>query len=333
MRRIVSASIPHAGATASGVNAARCSPIRSSPLRDRAQVLAGVGEALLEDHVSEPGEQVRVMTGADEVVLVGDLRSARATRVDNDDAAAALTNLPQAPARVGDGHQRAVRSKRVGAEDEQIGGPIEVRDRDREPAAEHVRAGDLLRHLVDRGRREDVARAQALEQRPQVHGAIQCVRVRVADVGGDCVAVAVGEDRAEALLDRREGLLPARLDQLAVTAHEWPLEPVRVAVQLPEAGALRADEAGAEDIVRVATDLLHLAAVELDLEPAGRLAQWARAVMQDGAHLSSSVAVDSLRPASGRAARTQVRAPRACRRSSFVGRRKLETSRATTVTR
>jgi hypothetical protein len=49
-----------------------------------------------------------------------------------------------------------------------------------------------------------------------VNQAVERVSVRVAEIDGRSIAVAVGEDRAEALVDVGEGLLPARFDELAV---------------------------------------------------------------------------------------------------------------------
>ena len=121
-------------------------------------------------------------------------------------------------------------------------------------------------------------RAERLEQRPQVDRPVQGVGVRVAEVGADRVAVAVGEDRAEAGVDRLEGLVPARLDQLAVAADQRRREPVGVGVQLAEAGALRADEALAEDVVGVAADLASPRARRARAQPAGRLAERTGAV-------------------------------------------------------
>ena len=150
------------------------------------------------------------------------------------------------------------------------------------PAPNISAAGDLLGELVDAGGAEDVARPERLDHRPQVDQAVERVRVRVAEVDGGRVAVAVGEDRAEAGVDLGERLVPGRLDELAVAADEGRREPVGVRVELADAGALRADEAVAEDVVGVAADLDDLAALERHLEPAGRLAERAGSVVSRG---------------------------------------------------
>ena len=156
---------------------------------------AGVGEALLEDRRGHRREQVGVATGADEVVLVGDLRGAAAARVDDHDLAAALLDGTQAAPEVRRGHQRSVRGQRVGAEDQHVLGAIDVWDRQAQPGTEHEPAGDLLGQLVDARRAEHVAGTERLDHRPQVHDSIEVVGVRVTEVDGGGVAVAAGEYR------------------------------------------------------------------------------------------------------------------------------------------
>jgi hypothetical protein len=75
---------------------------------------------------------------------------ARATRVDDDDLSAALADRADPPPHVGRRQQRAVRDERIGPEDQQVIGAIDVGHRHAEPGAEHQPGGDLLRHLVDR---------------------------------------------------------------------------------------------------------------------------------------------------------------------------------------
>jgi hypothetical protein len=111
--------------------------------------------------------------GADEVVLVGLARGARAPRVDDDDLAAARANRAQAPAHVGRREQAAVGGERVGAEDEQVLGAVDVGHRDGGAAAEHERRGHLLGVLVDRAGAEQVAGLQGLEQDARVESELR----------------------------------------------------------------------------------------------------------------------------------------------------------------
>ncbi len=88
-RRICSAPMPHAGATASGVKPASSSRTSLEALQVVAHG-AGVHQALVEQRPGHGRQQVGVVAGADEVVLVGHLGRARAARVDHHHAAAAL---------------------------------------------------------------------------------------------------------------------------------------------------------------------------------------------------------------------------------------------------
>jgi hypothetical protein len=69
---------------------------------------ARVDKVLLDQRAGHRREQQRVGAGPDEVVLVGLLGRAGATRVDDDDLAAALADAPQTPAHVRRGEQAAV---------------------------------------------------------------------------------------------------------------------------------------------------------------------------------------------------------------------------------
>src|SRR5947207_5905523 len=77
---------------------------------------------------------------------------------------------------------------------------------------------------------------------------------------------------------RRKRLRPGRRQQLAVPPYPRRAQPVRIDVEVPERGALRADEAPAERVGVVAPDTDDRAAVQGEFQPAGRLAQRAGAV-------------------------------------------------------
>ena len=87
-------------------------------------------QAFGDERVHEPEQEVRVGAGPDEEVLVGLLRGLRAARVHDDEPAAAGPDRAEPAGDVGHGHQAAVRRERVRAEDEEVVGAVEVRDRD-----------------------------------------------------------------------------------------------------------------------------------------------------------------------------------------------------------
>ena len=121
-----SASMPHAGATASGVKSAlqrahlrRCpstcaaiGPARRGPRRTARATIANSSSA------SVPG-RMKWCSSASSAVSV------RRGSID-DDAPAALADAAQPPAHVGRGHQAAVGRERVGAEHEQVVGAVDV---------------------------------------------------------------------------------------------------------------------------------------------------------------------------------------------------------------
>ena len=219
---------------------------------------ARIGELLVEERVGERDEQQRVGAGADEVVLVGLARRARAPRIDDDDLPAARADRAQPPAHVGGREQAAVGGQRVGAEDQQVVGAVEVGHRDGGPAAEHERRGHLLGVLVDRAGAEQVAALQGLEQHARVEERAQVVRRRVADVRRHRVAAVLGLDGRQAAIDLGEGLVPRGGAKAAVgLADERRAQPVGVVVELAQRRALGAHEAVAEDVLAIAADAGH----------------------------------------------------------------------------
>ena len=122
---------------------------------------------------------------------------------------------------------------------------------------------------------------ERLHERPPVEQGVEVVGVRVAEVDGDGVAAVLVEQRPQAAVDLREGLVPRDLLEAGAGAHQRRADPVRVLVQRLQREALGADEAVAEDVLCVAADLGQHAVLERQLEPAGRLAQRAGAVGGD----------------------------------------------------
>ena len=122
-----------------------------------------IDEILGEQDVGEREEEQRVGSGPDRDVFVGFLGGLRPARIDDDETTTARPECTQAGGKVGRGEQTAVGRERVRAEHEEIVGAVDVRDRDRQRAAEHQAGRDLLRHLVDGARAVDVAAPQRLQ--------------------------------------------------------------------------------------------------------------------------------------------------------------------------
>jgi hypothetical protein len=237
----------------------------------------GIDQILREQRVDHPEQQERVGSGTDEVVLVGLGRGPGAAGVDHDDLSAPRADPPQAPAHVGRGEQAAVRHQRVGAQDQQVVGAIHVGHRNGEHGAEHVAGGDLLGHLVERARREDVLGAEGADEPGEVDEHAQAVRRGVAEIQRGGVATVLLEDRLQPGVDLGERLVPGRLAQLAVAPDHRRAEAIRILVELLEPVRLGTEEAAAEHVVGIAADRDHLGAAGGDLQTARRLAERAGA--------------------------------------------------------
>ena len=85
----------------------------------------------------------------------------------------------------------------------------------------------------------------------------------------------LADDRAQALGDRGERLIPGGLGQRAVAPDQWPRQSVGVVVEFSEARALRADETLAEHVVAVAAGAGEPAVGDRQGQAAGGLAKGA----------------------------------------------------------
>ncbi len=232
-------------------------------------------EVFVEEDVGHRGEQQGVAAGPDRDVAVGELGGAGAARVDDGEGAAAGLEGLELAGEVGGGAQTPVGLKGVGADEEQMVGVVEIRDRDRVGVAVEQTAGDVFGHLVDRGRGEDAAGAEGAEQDGRVEGAGHGVHVRVAEDDTDGVRAVPLDDRAQAGRDRVERLVPGGLAQLAVPADERGAQPVGVAVDGTERGALGADEPPAEHVVAITPGAGDPGALDGERQPTGGFAQGA----------------------------------------------------------
>jgi hypothetical protein len=129
-------------------------------------VLAGIRESLGEHRVGHRSEQQGVGAGPDRHPLIGLFGGARQTRIDDDHLAATGLDRLDPTREVGSGAHAPVGGIRVGAEDHEVIGPIEVGNGDRHRRAEHVTRGDVPGHLVDRRGAEAVTRAEPGQQHP-----------------------------------------------------------------------------------------------------------------------------------------------------------------------
>ena len=192
----------------------------------------------------------------------------------------------------------------VAAHHQPVVGAGDVRRRDQPHVPVHERARDVLGPLVDRARRVDHREVGETHEEADVAAQREVVGSRVADVGGERPGAGSVAHPVEQLLAAPERGVPAhRGPPLAVTDHGLA-QPVRVVVQMPERGALRAQEAVAPHVVAVGADATHLVAFHLDLEAAHGLTERTGAVVHGaGGHGVPPVGQD--RPFAGAGALRQ----------------------------
>lgn len=180
----------------------------------------GVGELLLEEYVGDCGEQECVGAGADGDMPVGEAGGPGAAGVDDGERAAATTQRLEPAGEVGGRAEAAVGFERVGAEEQQMVGAVDVRHRDGVRVAEEQSAGDMFGHLVEGARGEEGPGAERGEQGGRVERAGHGVHVRVAEDDTDgLLPVPLGQC-GQGCRDRVERLAPTGLLQHAVLAHE-----------------------------------------------------------------------------------------------------------------
>ncbi|MCW2813962.1 MAG: hypothetical protein JWN84_1417 [Nocardioides sp.] len=244
------------------------------------------GQALGEQHLQHRQQHRGVGAGAHEVVLVGDLGGLGAPRVDDDHPAFARLEVTDALGEVGHGHQRAVGGHRVGTDDHEQLGAVEVGDRDHQLVAEELPRHELVGHLVDGGGAEAVLGAQRAHEPGPVGAEAERVGVGVAEVDPHRVAALGRDRRGQPVGDQVERLVPAHLDPgVAVRALHAPhgaAQPVGVGVHVGERDALGTDVAARQRVGGVAPDAGHLAVLEGQLQAADGLAQVAHAVARAG---------------------------------------------------
>lgn len=258
----------------------------------------GVGELLLEEYVGERGEQEGVGAGADGDMPVGEAGGPGAAGVDDREGAAATTQRLEPAGEVGGRAEAAVGFERVGAEEQQMVGAVDVRHRDGVRVTEEQSAGDVFGHLVEGARGEEGPGAERGQQGGRIERTGHGVHVRVAEDDTDGLPPVLFGQCGQGCRDRVERLAPTGLLQHAVLADEGGAEPVGVGVEPAEGSALGADEALAEDVVPVAAGAGDPCPLDGEGESAGGFAQGADT--QGGAGLAGTAGVVRHGPSPGR---------------------------------
>ena len=230
----------------------RCSQLRQSVAE--ALEVAQVGAVLLENHVQQRKHQKCIRPGTDSEVLVGGRSGFGTARVHHHQLSAARAKLIE-PARDTAGrHQAAVRYQRIGPEDEEEAGPIDVRHRQQRLMAEHLQRRQHVRQLIDGSGGEPRARTQgAREKRRGQHRRVG-VDGRVAKVDADGAAAMLALYGGDALARLIERCLPGDGSPTFPVAALRLEDPVGIALHVRNRSRLGADVATAERIVGVTAD-------------------------------------------------------------------------------
>ena len=94
-------------------------------------------EVLVEQHVHHREQQRGVRAGARRDVAIGEFGGTGAGGVDDGEPAATLPQRPQLSREIGRGGQTSVGDKRIGADDHQMIGAVEIGHGERDRATEH----------------------------------------------------------------------------------------------------------------------------------------------------------------------------------------------------
>ena len=238
-RRIVAASMPVASAARSGVNAATSVAQPVDVVRVRRQELA-VLEPFLEDRPHHREEQERVAAGADEVMLLRDLRGLGPPRIDHHDLAAALADRLQARLRVDQVHQRALGDERIRADDEQELRAIDVGHGLPEARAVEEARRQEVGQVVLRAGTVRVPRADRLDPVRRVDAVRVRVAGRVTGVERDRVGPVRGADGIELARRSRRSPAPTRCAPSRRRCASWVQDAVGVVRHLVRGEPLRA---------------------------------------------------------------------------------------------
>lgn len=229
-----------------------------------------VAQLLVDQHMEHGQQQVDVTTGDDRDVLVGQPRGLGAAWIDHHDRAAALPHPLDALFGVRHGGHRPVRHGRIGPQDHQPVGAIDIGDRHEDIGSEDPPGRELLRELIDRRGGEEVAGQQ---RHPQQH-AVQHRRTvcrRVSQIHADRARTVFGADLAQPLPDLPERLVPSdRLEPIADSAYRCA-KPVRVVVQCTHRGGFGTDISLGQHIVGISLDPDDAVVLDGDPDSAVRL--------------------------------------------------------------
>ena len=230
-------------------------------------------QALGEHDVEHARQQQGVRPRPDGDMLAGGVRGFGAARVDHDDAAPAFANGAKAAFDVGSGHEAALGHDRIGAEDEEQVGPVQIRYRNERLMAEHSKRDEHLRELIRRARGIHVSRAHRARERQRVGHQTKAVSDRIAIVNGRCVAAVSAADPHQPIGSPIQCVFPRHLEPTSALTDHRSSNAIGIFMKIEQRRSLGADVAAAERIVRIAADRSQLSVFSVDQDAARGFAE------------------------------------------------------------
>ena len=264
-------------AARSGVHGSTSSATSSKPVVccvdpgavDAADAEQLVGEGEVEEHVG---------VGSDEDVVGGLAGRLGPAGVDHHHPPAPGGDGPQPLGRVGHLQEAPLRHDRVGSDDDQALGAVDVGEGLGEREAVDLPGGCELVGAVLGGAGVHRRRPESLHEPLGEHGVQDREARRRAHVHGDGIGAVLVDDAADPVADLPVGPVPGNRHPRVAEALHGPGQAVGRRVHLVLADAFDAGEAGRAHVVVVGPHPGHGAVLDRDLEPTQRLADAAERV-------------------------------------------------------
>ncbi|MNQ66331.1 hypothetical protein D3C85_808210 [compost metagenome] len=251
--------------------------------------MAVAGQTFSEQGIEQAEQQRCITARAYEQMLVGNRRRFTTARIDHHHLATPGLYRLQAFLHIRHGHDAAVRSQWIAAQDQHEIGVVDVRDRQQQTVAVHQMTGQVMGQLIDRRRGKPVAGFQQAEEVIAVGHQPVIVHARVALIDRHGVLPVMRLNGGEAFGDQIECRFP--LDGLPFIAHPLHrlMQAIRIVLDVLQGHGLGADVPTAERVLGVALDRSDLDVTAFDLggfdgQATDGFAQMARTVMESLGH-------------------------------------------------
>ncbi|MNS70979.1 hypothetical protein D3C72_1043310 [compost metagenome] len=187
-------------------------------------------------------------------MLISHGRRLAAPWIDNHHFAAARLNRFQTLLDIRHGHDAAVGRQRITAENQHEVGVIDIWNRQQQTMAVHQITAQVMRQLIDRGRRVAIARLQQPQEIIAVGHQPVVMHARVALIDRHGVLAMTLLDGRQLLGHQRKSLVPLyRQPFTAHTAH-WLAQAIRIVLDVLQGHSLGANVSTTKRVERVTLD-------------------------------------------------------------------------------